>query len=338
MFFENIFSRLDIASDFIKNYLPDHIVKSLDLGSIKLEKKSFVSKHLKGSQSDLLYKVKTNDDEFLFIYILLEHKSYIDRWVLFQLLGYIFQIGDIERTINKAKRKRKRKKNEVSHQSEDEGIETEYLTPIIPIIVYHGPKQWKIPKHLSELYKGDDQYKAFLPDFNFLVINLQNSDESQIKGMVYLQVTLLIMKYFFNEELKNKLPEILSLLNDLIQQKTAIDFLSIVLDYIGTNQHYDEEFIKESLDKAFENKGEQIMYSISNKWINIGKKEGKKEGKTELISFLFEERFGKVPQKIKKQLNRVDENLIEDLTRSILRFQSVNDYYLWWDKHYSAHK
>jgi len=26
-FFENIFSRLDIATDFINNYLPDHIVK-----------------------------------------------------------------------------------------------------------------------------------------------------------------------------------------------------------------------------------------------------------------------------------------------------------------------
>jgi len=26
MFFENVFSRLDIAADFIKNYLPDHII------------------------------------------------------------------------------------------------------------------------------------------------------------------------------------------------------------------------------------------------------------------------------------------------------------------------
>jgi len=113
MFFESIFSRLDIAADFIKNYLPDYIVKRLDLSSVKLERKSFINKQLKGSQSDLLYKVKTIDNELLFIYILLEHKSYIDRWVLFQLLGYIVQIGDRERMINKVKRKRKREKTKL---------------------------------------------------------------------------------------------------------------------------------------------------------------------------------------------------------------------------------
>ncbi|ETR66396.1 MAG: hypothetical protein OMM_12847 [Candidatus Magnetoglobus multicellularis str. Araruama] len=107
MFFENIFSRLDIATDFIKNYLPDRIVKTLDLSTLELERKSFINKQLKGSQSDLLYKVKTIDNSLLYIYLLLEHKSYIDRWVLFQLLGYIVQIGDRERMINKVKRKKK---------------------------------------------------------------------------------------------------------------------------------------------------------------------------------------------------------------------------------------
>jgi len=195
---------------------------------------------------------------------------------------------------------------------------------------------------LSELYKGNDLYKDFLPDFNFLVINLHNYDESQIKGIVYLQVALLVMKYFFSDELFNKLPDILSLLADLVQQKSTIDFLSIVLEYIGTNQRCDEDFLKESLDKAFENKGEEIMhtladklvdkYSLADKWID----KGKKEGKTQLLSFLFEERFGNIPQQLTKQINQADDKLIEDLTRSFLRFQSINDYYHWREKHYSA--
>ncbi|ETR71500.1 MAG: hypothetical protein OMM_02449 [Candidatus Magnetoglobus multicellularis str. Araruama] len=164
------------------------------------------------------------------------------------------------------------------------------------------------------------------------------------------------MKYYFSDELFNKLPDIFSLLADLVQQKSTIEFLSIVLEYIGTNQRCDEDFLKESLDKAFENKGEEIMhtlaeklvdkyslaeklvdkYSLADKWIDQGKKEGKKEGKTQLLSFLFEERFGSIPQQITKQINQADDKLIEDLTRSFLRFQSINDYYLWWEKHYSA--
>jgi hypothetical protein len=67
---------------------------------------------------------------------------------------------------------------------------------------------------LPELYKGYDLYQEFLPDFNFLVINLHHYDESQINGIVYLQVALFIMKFFFSDELFNKLPDILSLLAD----------------------------------------------------------------------------------------------------------------------------
>ena len=67
---------------------------------------------------------------------------------------------------------------------------------------------------MPELYKGYDLYQEFLPDFNFLVINLHHYDESQIKGIFYLQVALFIMKYFFSDELFNKLPDILSLLAD----------------------------------------------------------------------------------------------------------------------------
>lgn len=278
MFIENIFSRLEIAVDFIKNYLPEPVVARLDLSTVELERKSFINKQLKSSQADLLFKVQTIDKKQLFIYILLEHKSYIDRWVLFQLLGYIVQIGDRERMINKVKRKRKREDNRANNRPENEGIEIEYLAPVIPIIVYHGLNDWNMPKHLSELYKCEDECTSFIPDFNFLNINLRNYDESQIKGYIYLQVALLIMKYFFSDKLRHKLPEILALLADLIQQKTTIEFLSIVLEYIGTNQLCDEEFIKESLDKAFDNKGEQIMYSLtdtlinryalSDKWIN----------------------------------------------------------------------
>ncbi|KPA17214.1 transposase YhgA family protein, partial [Candidatus Magnetomorum sp. HK-1] len=147
---------------------------------------------------------------------------------------------------------------------------------------------------------------------------------------------LLIMKYIFSDELDNKLADILSLWADVIQQKSTIDLLGVVLEYIGTNKFCNDDFLKESLDKAFNNKGEQIMYSVADKWKDIGRIEGEKKGETKILAYLFEERFGKVPQQIKKQINQVDDKLIEDLTRSFLSFNSINDYYLWWDKHYSA--
>ena len=77
-------------------------------------------------------------------------------------------------------------------------------------------------------------------------------------------------------------------------------------------------------------------FDISN--TKVGKelkKEGKKEGKKEIIIFLFENRFGKLPTKFEKQINKIDSQLLDDLAISFLNFSSINDYYLWWDKHCS---
>jgi len=342
MFFENVFSQLDIAANFIENYLPKNIVTLCDFKSLELSRKSFVSKHLKSTQSDALFKIKTIDSKTLLIYILIEHKSYIDRWVLFQVLGYILQIGERERMMNKVKRKRKRHQNLKSKRPENEGIETEYLTPVIPIIVYHGQKQWDIPKHLYDIYQYHDHYKYFIPDFDCQVINLTNYHDDQIIGMIFLRVALLMMKYYFRDDLDEQFPKILSLLRDIIHQQTTLEFLELILRYIGTKPSCDQTWIMSNINKVFDKKGGDVMTSVADIWINKGidkgKKEGKKEGQLGIISTLFEERFGKIPSQIRLQMNQVDDELIDDLVRSLLRFHSIDDYYLWWDKHFALKK
>jgi predicted transposase YdaD len=49
MFFEKMFSRNDITTDFIKNYLPQSVVNTLDLTTLHLEKKSFIRTEIQGS-------------------------------------------------------------------------------------------------------------------------------------------------------------------------------------------------------------------------------------------------------------------------------------------------
>ena len=56
----------------------------------------------------------------------------MDRWIMLQLLGYIVQICHEQRAENKQKRQEKREENNLANRSENEGIKTEYLYPIIP--------------------------------------------------------------------------------------------------------------------------------------------------------------------------------------------------------------
>jgi hypothetical protein len=142
MFFEKVFSREDVAQDFLQNYLSETIVNRLDLSTLHLENESFISNELKSSQADLLFSVRTINEQILFIYILLEHKSFIDRWVMLQLLGYIVKICERQRVINKLNRQEIKKQNQVDGKSKNSGIETEYLEPVLPVIIYHGKAEW----------------------------------------------------------------------------------------------------------------------------------------------------------------------------------------------------
>ena len=93
-----------------------------------------------------------------------------------------------------------------------------------------------------------------------------------------------------------------------------------------------------NINKVFDKKGGDVMTSVADIWINKGIDKGKKEGQLGIISTLFEERFGKIPSQIRLQMNQVDDELIDDLVRSLLRFHSIDDYYLWWDKHFALKK
>ncbi len=75
VFFKEVFSRTDVAVDFLAHYLPPEVVKALDLQSLELVKDSFVDPELQEHFSDLLYRIKLKRGGRAFIYLLLEHKS-----------------------------------------------------------------------------------------------------------------------------------------------------------------------------------------------------------------------------------------------------------------------
>lgn len=74
-FFKRTFSRIEIAAEFLRHYLPAKVVRQLDLTRLSLEKDSFVDARLRQHFSDLFFRVGLKDGGEAFVYILLEHKS-----------------------------------------------------------------------------------------------------------------------------------------------------------------------------------------------------------------------------------------------------------------------
>jgi predicted transposase/invertase (TIGR01784 family) len=187
---EKFFQENETARSLFREYLPKEIVGLLDLDSLEYLKDKFVDENLAKYYSDLLYKVNYADHLQGFIFLLLEHKSTELRFSSFQVLKYMVQIWD---------------KFLVNHKK------ARHLPVIIPVVLYHGGKKWKLANRFSALFKYPVILKEFIPDFQFQLLDISHAADEEIKGSTALRILLMTLKYIFKPELKDKLQEILRL-------------------------------------------------------------------------------------------------------------------------------
>ncbi len=136
-FFREVWSRQDIAVDFLANYLPEDVSKHLQLDTLEIQKDSFIEKHLKEHLSDLLYRVKLADGVEGFVYMLFEHKSYPDHFVTVHLLRYMGAIWQ----------------QYLKNMSKCERNRSSGLPLIVPLVFYHGTEDW-YPRSLGKLVEN----------------------------------------------------------------------------------------------------------------------------------------------------------------------------------------
>ena|SRR5699024_2511595 len=92
-FFKETFSHIQVAKNFLHHYLPQEVMKFLDLGTLELQKDSFISKEMKESFSDLLFSADINGREG-YVYFLFDHTRFPDKTFALQLLKYMAEIWD----------------------------------------------------------------------------------------------------------------------------------------------------------------------------------------------------------------------------------------------------
>ncbi len=157
-FFKTVFSQPEIAADFLASYLPEPVAALLDPdpAALVLIEGSFVDPDLSAHFSDLLYRVVLRDGEHAFVYVLFEHKSLPDPLVAFQVLRYKVRIW--ERLLRQGG-----------------GVR---LVPIIPIVVHHGPKRWRVPLDFGALIDGPDPLRRYWPDFEYRLVDLSHCSAS----------------------------------------------------------------------------------------------------------------------------------------------------------------
>ncbi len=261
-FFKDLFSRQEAAQDFLQHYLPAELATLLDLSTLHISKDSFIDAELQEHFSDLLYQVNLHSGQEACIYLLFEHKSYPDPLIALQLLRYMVRIWE-----QSLKQQRS-------------------LLPIVPLVIYHGQKKWRVGLEFTALFDVPTEMKPYVPAYQYWLCDLSQYSDEQIKGQVILQVGLRLLKYIWYDDMPERLDDILGLLRTLGQQQTGLEYLQTTLRYIaGATDKVSEEQLKQVVLELF-SEGEQLMPTLVEQWLERGREEGREQGREAALTVL----------------------------------------------------
>jgi predicted transposase/invertase (TIGR01784 family) len=300
-FFKELFARQENARDFLQRYLPPDLVALLDLSSLEITRDSFIDPNLQSHFSDLLYKVSLQDQGQTLIYVLFEHKSFPERYVALQLLGYMVRIWE-----------------QALHQNQP-------LLPILPLVFYHGRRRWTVAENFRALFKTPVELEPYLPEYRYLLYDLNRYKDEDLQETEILRAPLLLLKYIFRRELKERLPEILALVGQEGGQEALIAMLSYIA---GGAEYVNMEELQEVVEELLE-KGGEVMPTIAEQWLEEGRKEGLERGREEgreatfkVLRRFLAQRFGTALDQFDERLKGLDLAALDHLSE--VAFEAEN--------------
>ena len=264
-FFQFALSNLRAARSLIETQLPPDVLAEINLETLRVETGAFVDSALREKQSDLLYSVelakglrdKTNSaPDRALLYLLVEHKSEPDPKTVLQLLSYIIRLW------------------------EQRFRDGEKLVPVIPLVVYHGDREWTVARSLDELVPATNAIREFQVRFGFPILDLTQRGNQEIQGDSLLQVTLRMLKYGRDQRLRSELFAVLQILREVGASFPIDQWLDAIQVYaMAANKDLTSEEMKQTLASVFPT--QFYPGSMADRLLEEGLEKGREEGREE---------------------------------------------------------
>jgi predicted transposase/invertase (TIGR01784 family) len=307
-----VLSNKENIKDLLKNALSEELYSKINLESIEVCQDKLVDKHLSSVYSDLLLSVDY-DGSSRYVYILIEHKSYKNKWAVVQLLKYMIRIWE---------------KEVIADVNE--------LTPIIPIFFLHAGASSSKYMKLSDLFPQTKELQRFIPQFDKIIYDLNSIADHEIKGNLLFVISMRIMK--------NILTDVIGVLNENINAlDEEVDDLELLRAFLESSLTYISSFKKDEkseneLMKTMDNlqkiPGKEVFMSILSKYMEKGMEKGIIQGEARGIAKAVIANLQKlhkviIPDQMKQQiLAQQDIEVLNewlDLTLSVTDFESFRE-------------
>ena len=158
--YKRLFSRPRMVRDLLSGFAARDWSADLDMASLTALPASYVSHDLRQRHGDLVWRVRFKDDRWLYVVLLLEFQSAVDRSMAVRMLTYsglLYQKLIAEGVLRK-------------HGG---------LPPVLPVVIYNGRRPWTAPADVAELIAsgGGAVLSRYQPSQRYFLL-----DEGRVGG------------------------------------------------------------------------------------------------------------------------------------------------------------
>ncbi len=254
-FLKELLADREVAIDFLKELLPDDLLAQIKPETLQAEQTSYLSEELEESFADIVWRIETHTRP-LKVCLLLEHKSYKDPKVVFQILEYL------------ALGYRKQSK------------EAKDMELIVPILYYHAKAKWRFKSFGSYFSDYSESLLAYLPSYDSEFIDLGKLSTEHLlnlrNGM--LSSALMIQRHYFdNEKLTANIANILRSLGPYLEKNLSNTIFVYLLQYIELNKVILTKELEE-IPSEINNKFMSTYDQLINEGMALGIQKGIEQG------------------------------------------------------------
>jgi predicted transposase YdaD len=292
------------------------VIERIDFRRMTVDNTTYVASDFRHLSADLVLKAPfrtgvRGHSRIITLYILLEHQSEPDGWMLFRVLDYLVQIW----------------KGQLRTREAELGSAAGFrLQPVVPIVLYTGSAAWNDLGRLIDRMEVGEQFKEMIPEFQPLFVSLAAISGERLEseaGYLGWVLELLQQRRARPEEYAGLVGRVMTHLEQMPRGERSrwLQLLSYIRAMIYHDREPSEqdqlsEQIANSV-RSDEHRAEvrAMAQSMADYLIEKGRAEGLEKGRSEGAVAALQQallgqlrlRFGKIPRATERAIFATDD-------------------------------
>ncbi|UOD31924.1 Rpn family recombination-promoting nuclease/putative transposase [Massilia violaceinigra] len=299
--YRSLFAHPELVRELVTQFTPFTLFDDVALSCFEPVDPVYVGEGLAARQNDIVWRVRIGE-QFLYVYILLEFQSGVDRWMALRMQNYV---GLLCQSLVK------------QHQLPPSLL----LPPVLPLVFYNGVPRWSASKELAALLMdAPAELAPFQPSQRYVLIDQQRMEPAVLEANTTLLALLFRMELSSASEVKDMvLPALLTWFSDTPQESLRVSVAQWI-NHLAQRRGSPVSFAFDSVEKEadmerqfatwaeeFEDIGFQKGVALADK----ARVEGQLSALRSVLGTLLHKRFGELPQTAAQRIGQATQAELE---------------------------